>query len=612
MKRQHAPPLPSGHPPKRRAQDPLEKSQPQIETLKNPSRQRLEGLGLPPPLGAPLRKPLPKKSSPPLASQKKQQAPPSPTSSSSLSIPSESADEDEEEEKEDAGTSHQQRHRQESQDPQLPQYPRVKTIRLANTPRYRPLIPTTLDPFAYHANKNKNALTTFGATFLTVEQAASAADRALIAMWGLHPAAPLLHFPQPGYYKLEDQQQRFGHHLSTFLNSICKEAIAIKKKAINEKERLYDRASKSEQQRKKKIRRIRDASTLINEMEECGLCGSCRQPWLGAVCERKQKARQIGYNSLKIAEKMLENGVEVEEAEGEDGNGEVEHSEEEKEEEEGGPGASASIAATATAAAAGCTDSHPIKSNLKQRSQSKKDLIWLEKPPKGKSVNISRWYHSIDVDSSHRNIEAMLTAEITTEVAALSTALEASRIPGLATAFPPRDFIMQPPQTALLRHAVDCAAAGVDLALLGEDDPRWARPVNPGVALQCSLCYGWHAVMSFKDCPVNQAANAVEPPQKEPCSGCRGGTTGCPLCGRGDLPAAVWAPATVPCTWVDNVKPATLDVMQSVQSMASAAAVDFDRPDVAGKLGPEALLALGLLVEEVAAAQVTANANTTL
>lgn len=477
---------------------------------------------------------------------------------------------------------------------------------MANIPRYRPLIPTTLDPFAYHANKNKNALTAFGSTFLTAEQAASAADRALIAMWGYNAAAPLLHFPQPGYYTLEDRQQRFGHHLSSFLNNICKEAIAVKKKAVYERERLYDSASKSEQQRKKKIRRIRDASTLINEMEECGLCSSCRQPWLGAVCERKQRARQTGYNSLKIAEKMLENGVEIEEEDIEDGNREVKVSEEQEEEE----GAGASAAGTATTAAAG-TDSKSSTSNLKRESQLKKDLIWLENPPKGKPVTIARWYHSRDIESSHKNNEAMLSAEISTEVAALSTSLEASRTPGLATAFPPRDFIMEPPQTALLQHAVDCAAAGVDLALVGEDDPRWARPVNPGGTLQCSLCYGWHGVMNFKDCPVNQAANAVEPPLKEPCSDC-GGITGCSRCGRGDLPAAAWAPETVPCTWVDNVKPATLDVMQSLQSLASAAAVDFDRPDVAEKLRPEALLALGLLTEEVAAAQVTAKTSTSL
>ena len=639
-KRQRSSPLPSGHPSKRRAQDPLEESKLPIKTLKNPPRQRLEGLGLPPPLNAPARKPLPKKAPPPLAPQEKQQAPPNSTSSSSLSIPSDQrSDEEEEEEEEEAGTSHQ--HQQELQESQLPvsktdltsfsacfppttpnnlsehllltipsrfpfsqQYPRVKTIRLANIPRYRPLIPTTLDPFAYSANKHKNALTAFGATFLTAEQAASAADRALIAMWGFKSAEPLLHFPQPGYYKVEDRQQRFGHHLSSFLNNtICKEALEIKKKALAEKERLWNQASTSEQQRKrKKIRRIRDASALINEMDECGLCSSCRQPWLGAACERKQKARQMGYNSLKIAEKMLEDGADIEE-EREDGNGE----EEEREDQERAGGDSAA----ATTGSAG-TASKPIISDLKHKLQPKKELNWLENPPKGKPVTIARWYHSTDVESLHKNNEAMLTAENSTEVAALNTALEASRTPGLATAFPPRDFIMQPPQIAMLRHAVDCAAAGVDLALVEEDDPRWARPVNPGGALQCSLCYGWHGTMSFKDCPLNQAANALEPPEKEPCRGCKGGRTGCSRCGRGDLPAAVWAPETVPCTWVDKVNPATLDVMHSVQSMASAAAVDFDRPDVAEKLGPEALLALGLLVEEVAAAQVTAKTSTSL
>jgi len=116
-KRQRSSPLPSEHPPKRRAQDPLQESQPRIATLKNPPGQRLEGLGLPPPLNAPSQTLFPKKA--PLSPRKKQQAPPSPTSSSSLSIPSDSLD-DEDEKEEDAGTSHQQQHQQESYESQLP------------------------------------------------------------------------------------------------------------------------------------------------------------------------------------------------------------------------------------------------------------------------------------------------------------------------------------------------------------------------------------------------------------------------------------------------------------------------------------------------------------
>ncbi len=477
----------------------------------------------------------------------------------------------------------------------------MKAVHLKLNPKYRPLIPTTLDPLAFASNKNKNALTTFGATYLSSDQAAVAADRALIAMWGYKAAAPYLHFPQPNYYKIEDQQQRCGHYLTAFLQSICQEAEALKKTAVRERERSYHRAVDDERERKKKIVRIRDHSTsnLINEMKDCGLCAACRQPWLGVVCERRVAARKLGYNSLKIAEKMLENGVEIEEG--------VEtsdkESEEENEEDEHHQGAGAATAA-ATAA--------KRKPRRNKKSTTSSDLLWLEEPPKGKSASAARVYHSRDVESTYKHSEAMATAKTAAEVAALTAALASNRTPGLATAFPPRDFMMQPPQHDLLRHAVDCAAAGVDLTLTGEEDSRWIRPVDPRGALQCSLCYGWHAVGSRdKECPVNQAANAVEPPGKELCSEC-GGIQGCSRCGRGDLPAAVWAPAAVPCAWIDNVKPATLDVMQSVQSMASAAAVDFDRPDVAGKLGPEALLALGLLAEEITAAQVASQTRTSL
>jgi hypothetical protein len=450
----------------------------------------------------------------------------------------------------------------------------------------------------------------FGATFPTAEHAASAADRALIAMWGFKAAEPYLHFPQPNYYKIEEQQQRFGHHLTSFLQSIVDEAVEINKERRKEQALSYQGARKIEFQRRRKIRRLRDTMEIIDERKDCGLCSACRQPWLSLICERKAQARQVGYNSLKVAEKMFESGVEVEEDDVEDLENDSDEEEEENEEERetGGSDAAATAATTGVQGKVSTKDGKSTKSRKKLTTAN---LLWLKEPPKGKAVATARWNHSSEVDSLYKHTEAMATATATAEVSALTTALEASRIPGLATTFPPRDFMMAPPQPALLRHAMDCAAAGVDLTLVGEEDPRWGRPLDPR-AVQCRLCHGWHPVgMQDKECPVNQAANAVEPPRKELCSEC-GGIQGCARCGRGALPAAVWAPASVPCAWIDNVKPATLDVMHSVQSMASAAAFDFDRTDVAGKLGPEALLALGLLAEEVAAAQATATMNTSL
>jgi hypothetical protein len=55
----------------------------------------------------------------------------------------------------------------------------------------------------------------------------------------------------------------------------------------------------------------------------------------------------------------------------------------------------------------------------------------------------------------------------------------------------------------------------------------------------------------------------------------------------------------------NNPLPSSLTaVMESLQNVGNAAVVNFNRPDIAGKLGPEVLLAMGLVVQEVVDAQV--------
>lgn len=49
--------------------------------------------------------------------------------------------------------------------------------------------------------------------------------------------------------------------------------------------------------------------------------------------------------------------------------------------------------------------------------------------------------------------------------------------------------------------------------------------------------------------------------------------------------------------------------MLGVQKVANAAVVDLNRPELDGRLTPKALLALGLIAEEAAAAKLRKNAN---
>jgi hypothetical protein len=58
--------------------------------------------------------------------------------------------------------------------------------------------------------------------------------------------------------------------------------------------------------------------------------------------------------------------------------------------------------------------------------------------------------------------------------------------------------------------------------------------------------------------------------------------------------------------WLDNVLPATQDLMRAVQVAATAAVVDFDLPGAAWRCTPKALLAAGLLAEEAAKLELAA------
>jgi hypothetical protein len=181
---------------------------------------------------------------------------------------------------------------------------------------------------------------------------------------------------------------------------------------------------------------------------------------------------------------------------------------------------------------------------------------------------------------------------------------------GLSAAAPPADRFDPGMHAAVLRHAEAAAAAGARLSLVGEADPRFVAPPSATGGHQCALCRGWHGPGSLLQCPVLRATNAVPLPPPE-CAHCAHlEAPGCARCASAGLAPALWRPPQMRTPWVEGVRPATLDVMHAAQGVASAAIVDLARPQLAGKLGPKALLAIGLLVEEVAAAEVRARAAT--
>ena len=232
------------------------------------------------------------------------------------------------------------------------------------------------------------------------------------------------------------------------------------------------------------------------------------------------------------------------------------------------------------------------------------DFDWYEKPSAG--AGEARGGFALKTAMSLGHLESHAAAAEAARAAELAAALDAAEPLELAVAPPPRDIASAGPYGAIVRTAAAAndAAAGADLALVGEDDPRFRleRAVGSGA---CALCQGTMHFGGNKgmDCPVLQAALAAPKPPPT-CVRCAlWPVPGCDACIRGKLPEHVWVPAMERAPWLGRVLPATRAVMHSVQGVASAAVVDFNRPDLAATLGPAALLAVGVLAEEVAAAE---------
>lgn len=230
------------------------------------------------------------------------------------------------------------------------------------------------------------------------------------------------------------------------------------------------------------------------------------------------------------------------------------------------------------------------------------ELIWIENPP---ALGDARKVHGREVAKHQLRAEAQQSTAEGAQVTAITAALAASDDRVLAAAPPPRDGYHPGAYASLLSEAAFNAHAGSDLALVGEDDPRWQRPLAGTGRQPCGLCLGLHG-STQKDCPVVQAANAV-PVTPFVCSHCAGNAVpGCRKCARGELPAHVWVPSEMPAPWAKRLPATMLGVMCGVQGIANAAVVDYDRPDLTAQLTPAALLAAGLLAEEVAQAELQA------
>jgi hypothetical protein len=441
-----------------------------------------------------------------------------------------------------------------------------------------------------------------------MDAAARAADRAVVALLGPRRAAAFLNFPLDPPRGLEDKR-RYGHDLSTFLSDgLEKEAAAAKDAARRAASGAANDAARA--RRLEAHERRRDREQALEGLKArnpglpfdavsvpCGVCPSCRRPWLGDACQRVLLSQRSKFSFAKALDAEVDAPkakarraarVKAKLFAGEDVLAES---------------SDAEGAGVAPARAQRVVASH----HQQHKQQQQQKVEWIDDPPRPLERAAAKARRR-QLDAEIRLAEQQVAAE---DAAAAAAALPPFHVwTALPPAQEPCDIVVPPPHAALLDQAEECAAADAVMALVSDDDPRWVGPPSYASGNQCALCKRIH---SLKACPVLRVALAAPAAPLSPCPACNTGDDdeplGCEVCRHG-MPRELWVPAWVPARWLRRALPETLGVMEAARDVANAAVADFCRPDVVQTLGPEALLAVGLLAEEAAASALRAQHST--
>jgi hypothetical protein len=417
----------------------------------------------------------------------------------------------------------------------------------------------------------------FGAHFVEQSEAAAAADLALIAMWGFSAAAPFLNGPEELYSQKNEVVGRlFGSDLSSYLLSICE----ISKSAKRKRPKLASGKS-SEISRFEKLQKIKTEHCLVDEREPCGVCPACLFPFLDEKCYRKQLASKLNYKVEKVAANILNSAPPGTSKDFNNLNGSSPQEESRGDAIRGDDGISTAV-----------TWLVEETNNKKLQEKEHQSLEWIDHPKS--RLGEARKRHADWVVAELRTRQSQADNEDAQSLSTFIDMLRASGMPtALAKAPDPTDILSPPEHKEIFDHALMCTLLDADVSLVDEDDERFAAPLGESAIPPCMLCRGWHPKRNgYLECPVMRIAYATQSNTLESCEN-----------SRRSLPEFVWTPAFISTPWVSSVAPETLYLMECLKELGNAAATDFDRPDVAGKLGPHALLALGLLGEELASAQ---------
>lgn len=418
----------------------------------------------------------------------------------------------------------------------------------------------------------------FGARFVEQSEAAAAADLALIAMWGLSAAAPFLNGPVELYsQKTEVVGRLFGSDLSSYLLSICE----ISKSAKRKRTKLASSKS-SEISRLEKLRKIKTEHCLVDEREPCGACPACLLPFLNEKCYRRQLASKLNYKVEKVAANILNSAPPCG----------TSNDLSSPQEEPRAWRQSEAIQGDDDLRTAVTWLVEEVNKKKLQEEEGHHSLEWLDHPKA--RLGEARKRHAEWVAAELHTRQSQADNEDAQNLSTFIDILRSSSMPtALAKAPDPTDILSQPEHKEIFDHALMCMLLDADVSLVDEDDERFAAPLGESAIPPCMLCRGWHPKRNgYLECPVMRIAYATQSNTLKSCENL-----------RRSLPDFIWTPAFISTPWASSVAPETLYLMECLKELGNAAATDFDRPDVAGKLGPHALLALGLLGEELARAR---------
>lgn len=466
--------------------------------------------------------------------------------------------------------------------------------------RWHVLIPKTCNVLRLRGMK----CIKLGATYPSPESAARAADRALIAMWGRLDAEDYLNFPLRDY---DGCFQRYGVDLTRYFLGIIekgKEMVDIAKSAsrVPEQTEYSRRLGRVIQQNK----RVKEQSDLILSEQSkvykfhknnCGVCPSCRQPWLEKVCVRYKEARNVDYKFRDHAT-MIVDGSElsaykmaISRAKKEGRKDIVQKITEAMYEAYPLPEVLQDQANTPPSVA---VEKGEKRDTLGKTADDKDSLEWLMKPfPNKKTREFNRKHTA----SAHAQLQLRLTLSMNQEMKQMKEAALEYDAPHVSEFQIKRKNANGNIYKNLLMSIDQAAAEGSRILFIREDAPTWMKP-NTYKLNQCSYCKTWHRP-HLEYCPFMQATCAVTKSNTEPlCLVCNDEKDNCSAClVRCTLPDFIHHPQQIPAPYLSKLSPEMLKLLESMRELSSAAISEFNSPHLSDMLTPQSLLALAVIAE---------------